>query len=185
MANVIYETTLKDGYKATAKVGRDVFEDIEYFVSERKIIKREKSTKEKIEDFLFDVTIPYYRARYIIKNIYWNIRYGFQRMFRGYDDIETFSISTSFIDRYYRILTMYKSGLYGCPLELSMEEWEDIINEMLYHLHYMDEDHIENELKNNVPKDWIPSYKVIGTIMNKHKDEFFKLFSKYFYNLWD
>ena len=68
---------------------------------------------------------------------------------------------------------------------MTNEEWEAIVDEMLYHLHYMDERNVEEELERDVPKDWSPSQRNIDEIMDKHKDEFFKLFSEYFYNLWD
>jgi hypothetical protein len=45
----------------------------------------------------------------------------------------------------------------------------------------MDEETVTEELEKNVPEDWHASYKTVGEIMDKHKDAFFELFSKYFY----
>jgi enoyl-[acyl-carrier-protein] reductase (NADH) len=67
----------------------------------------------------------------------------------------------------------------------SAEEWDNVIDEMLYHLHYMDEENVIKELEKDVPDEWNASHIVVHEIMNKHKEEFFILFSKYFYDLWD
>ena len=42
-----------------------------------------------------------------------------------------------------------------------------------------------DELEKNVPDDWVASYKTVNPILDKHKDAFFELFSKYFFDLWD
>lgn len=56
---------------------------------------------------------------------------------------------------------------------------------MIYHLHYMDEEHVIEELEKDVPDDWSVSQKIVCEVMDKHKDAFFELFSKYFFSLWD
>ena len=68
---------------------------------------------------------------------------------------------------------------------MTEEEWDDIIDEMIYHLHYMNEEVVVEELERDVPDDWSASYKTVNYILDKHKDAFFELFSKYFYHLWD
>jgi hypothetical protein len=68
---------------------------------------------------------------------------------------------------------------------MTVEEWDAVIDEMLYHLKYMDEETVTEELEKNVPEDWSASYRTVNPILEKHKDAFFKLFSKYFYDLWD
>ena len=68
---------------------------------------------------------------------------------------------------------------------MTEEEWNNIIDEMIFHLRYMDEEKVDEELCKDVPDNWIPCVPTIDMITEKHKDEFFKLFSKYFYNLWD
>ena len=47
----------------------------------------------------------------------------------------------------------------------------------------MNENNVIAELKNGMPDSFKPDYKTVGEIMDRHKDEFFKLFSKWFYNL--
>lgn len=172
-------------HKATVTVGKDTIE-AEYFTFNRSgwCTPKKMNFFEKILDV---ITTPYYRVKRWIKDTYWEIRYGFQRMFKGYDSVDTFETFAKFIDRYTKILTEYKNNHWGVPIEFenSGEEWDAVIDEMLYHLHYMDEETVTEELEKNVPEDWHASYKTVGEVMDKHKDAFFELFSKYFYDLWD
>lgn len=174
----------REFHTATAKVGKDVIENAEYFTFNRSDWwpSREMKWFEKVWDV---ITTPYYRAKWKIRDIYWEIRYGFQRMFKGYDSVDTFEIFSKFIERYTKILTEYRKTHVGYVATMTEEEWDAIIDEMLYHLYYMDEEHVTEELEKDVPKYWTASNKTTYDIMDKHKNEFFKLFSEYFYNLWD
>lgn len=131
------------------------------------------------------ITLPFYRLKRKIRDIYWEIRYGFQRMFKGYDYVDTFGLCDKFIDRYYKILTEYKKNMHGHPARFSEEEWNAIIDKMLLHLYYMDEDNVDEELCKDVPENWIPRWDTTYPIMEHHKNEFFRLFSEHFYDLWD
>lgn len=131
------------------------------------------------------ITIPFYRIKNIIRDVYWEIRYGFQRMFKGYDYVDTFETFAKFTERYYKILNDYKNHHNSHPFKLTEEEWNNIIDDMLRHLYYMDEENVEKELSKDVPENWTVSSKTTYEIMEKHKNEFFKLFSEYFFNIWD
>ena len=172
-------------YKATVTVGNDTIE-AEYFTFNRSDwwTPKKMNVFEKVWDV---ITIPYYKAKWWIKDTYWEIRYGFQRMFKGYDYVDTFETFAKFIERYTKILTEYRKHHCEIPMEFedSEEEWDKVIDEMLYHLHYMDEETVTNELERDVPDDWSASHKTVNYILDKHKDAFFELFSKYFYYLWD
>lgn len=174
------EVTYDNKYLTTrAKVGRDTIENAKYFygtITNRTVI--ELSLWDKI-------TIPFYRIKRKLKDIYWTIRYAFQRMYKGYDYVETFDVYFTFIERYEKILIEFKKHGNSFPCEKTEEEWNNIIDEMIYHLHYMNEDNVDKELKQYVPEGWLPCWETSGKIMSKHKEEFFKLFSEYFYNLWD
>ena len=139
----------------------------------------------KVSDSWLNITLPFYRLKRKIKDIYWEIRYGFQRMFKGYDYVDTFETYSKFIDRYTKILKDYKDNMHGHPGRFSEAEWNAIIDKILMHLYYMDEDNVDEELSKDVPESWIVTWDTSGPIMEKHKNEFFKLFSEYFYDLWD
>ena len=173
----------KNTYKATATVGKDTIE-AEYFTFERSDMFGINEPKWTLWD---RITTPFWKVKHWIRDTYWRIRYGFQRMFRGYDSVDTFETFAKFRERYIKILTDYRKKHYGVPMEFenSAEEWDKVIDEMLYHLHYMDEEIVTDELEKDVPNDWSASMKTVSEVMNKHKDAFFELFSKYFYDLWD
>lgn len=132
-----------------------------------------------------EITAYFHRLKHKVEDLYWKIRYGFERMFKGYDSVDTFDTFSKFIDRYQKILTEYKKTHWGYPGTMTEEEWENIIDEMLFHLYYMDEENIDKELDDGVPESWIPTLDTTNKIRESHKDKFFELFSKYFYSLWD
>lgn len=172
-------------YKAVATVGKDEVK-AEYFIYKRSDwwTPKKMNVFEKIWDA---ITTPYYRVKNWFRDTYWKIRYGFQRMFKGYDSVDTFETFHKFIERYTKILTEYRKKHCGIPMEFenSEEEWDKVIDEMIYHLHYMDEQTVTEELEKDVPDDWNVSSKSVYEVMEKHKDAFFELFSKYFFDLWD
>lgn len=171
----------RDTHKTTATVGRDTIE-AEYHTYERVDWFGINEPKWTLWD---KIASPFWKIKRWLKDTYWEIRYGFQRMFKGYDSVDTFETFAKFIERYTKILTEYKKTHVGYAGTMTNEEWEAIIDEMLYHLYYMDEEHVTEELEKDVPEDWGVSQRTIDEVMYKHKDEFFKLFSEYFYNLWD
>jgi hypothetical protein len=173
----------RETHIATAHVGKDIIE-AEYFVFDRSPLWKPKETRwfEKVLDV---ITTPYYRAKWKIRDMYWEVRYGFERMFKGYDSVDTFETFAKFIERYTKILTEYRKTHIGYVGTMTEEEWDGIIDEMLYHLKYMDEETVTEELEKDVPNNWNASAITVYEIMDKHKNEFFKLFCEYFYNLWD
>lgn len=174
-----------DKHTATACVGKDIIEDAEYILYKHTTFEKEKTFKDKLEDFWFVVTTPFVRTKHLVRRMYWKVRYGFQRMFKGYDIIDTFDIYYKFIDRYSKILTEFKNNHEGYPINLqSNDEWNNVLDEMVYHLRYMNEETVTKELEKDVPEDWTASYKTVHEIMDRHKDKFFKLFSEHFYSLW-
>lgn len=170
-------------HKAMATVGKDTIE-AEYFTFAHSNWwnPKKKNVFEKVWDA---ITTPYYRAKNWIRDTYWEIRYGFQRMFKGYDYVDTFEIFAKFIERYTKILTRYRKNHMGYVWGMTEEEWDAVIDEMLYHLKYMDEETVTEELEKDVPDNWSASHKTVNYILEKHKDAFFELFSKYFWDLWD
>lgn len=136
-------------------------------------------------NFWEKVEIFFRRAKHRMRDVYYKVYYGFERMFKDYDTTDIFSVHSKFVERYYKILTDYKNNLHGHPINLTQEEWDNIIDEMIRHLYYMDEENVDKELMMYMSEDCTPSCETIDEIMKKHKNEFFKLFSEYFYNLWD
>lgn len=94
----------------------------------------------------------------------------------GYDEYATWETFYWFIETMRSILTSYRKKHWGCPFGMDEEEWDDIIDRMIALLDDMDECN---------PKYYAEDYNKKYDEMHAAKDEFFKLFSEYFYNLWD
>ena len=140
------------------------------------------SKKETLWDI---ISIIPYRIKFIVRDIYWKIRYGFERMFNGYDSVDVFETFSKFTERYHKILVDYKEHHVGYLCQMTNEDWEKIIDRMINCLYLMDEENISKELNKEIPEEWELSNETINKIQEEHKDEFFKLFSEYFYDLWD
>lgn len=173
----------REMHTATATVGLDTIE-AEYFTFDYS--NPFESEKMNVFEKMWDkITRLYYKIKWKIRNAYWECRYGFERMFKGYDSMDTFEIFYKFIKKYKNVLAEFRNNHWGHPANLTEEEWNNILDSMLYHLYYMEEDNVIKELEKDVPDNWSVSLKTINEVMEKHKNGFFKLFSEYFYNLWD
>ena len=179
------KVSIDNKHTSTAQVGKDTIEDAVYYTFEFTPSDRVKTFKDRLEDLWDIITWPFGKIKWWLKDAYWEVRYGFQRMFKGYDAVDTFETFAKFTERYEKILKEYKSCHYGHPGDMTAEEWESIVDEMIYHLHYMDEENVESELSKGMPENWVSSSLTVYEIMERHKDEFFKLFAKHFYSLWD
>lgn len=144
----------------------------------------------------------YHRGRYWYKNIkeiplYFKLMHHLIKY--GYDEYAEWETFNWFINTMQMILPRYRDGSHwGVPIVLenynpydphldltdeeneelvkkNEEEWFRIIDRMLELLDLMDERNYSN----------CYNYEEQEESMNNAKNEFFELFSKYFYNLWD
>ena len=120
-----------------------------------------------------------YRGKYWYKNLkqiplYFKLMHHLIKY--GYDEYATWETFNWFIDTMKSILTSYRKNHCGYPMHLEEEEWDGIIDKMIALLDDMDECN---------PKYDEEEYNKRYEKMSVAKDEYFKLFSEYFYNLWD
>ena len=125
--------------------------------------------------------------------LYYPVKYGLQRMFRGYDDTEVFDFNLVFIKKFTKILTKIKddnififrnvdTGEY-----MSDEEQEKFLNHWIDLLKNSDEDELyEQEFPNKQSheedyRDFVYRSKVAA----KNRYEALELFAKYFDQLWE
>lgn len=142
-----------------------------------------------------------YKGKYWYKNIKYIPLY-FKLMHHliknGYDEYAEWETFNWFIDTMKPILTNYNANREGVPpvienyfellesdedvVEINEKAWNDIVNRMIELLDLMDESN---------PKYYTDDYcgaenwKKKDEEMYAAKDEFFELFSKYFYHFWD
>lgn len=102
-----------------------------------------------------------------------NFRWWLQRSKRGWTEYDAWNIDVWFMETMESMLTYYRRHHVGYPPDISEERWDEIIDRMIFLLKEMQKDDIcvdfEQDFKNKMT----------------NKDEFFELFSKYFYALWD
>lgn len=152
--------------------------------------------------------------KYKIKRLYHELRYAWQRVWKGYDDVDVFDCSFRFAARMIPILEDYKKNyksVWLVPYEseyyeqlgnydecysrriFNKEETDTIIDMIIWHLKMSDNDFAEKWIfGTNVYDDkWETGcrsgkdYKRINDVVKQNKDAFMKLFSLFYFDLWD
>ena len=100
----------------------------------------------------------------------------------GYDEYATWETFSWFTDTMRSVLTNYHKNHCGYPVEMSEAEWDKTIDRMIELLDLMDDG---NPKYDEEEYDGGSGLQRQHTEMEAAKDEFFALFSKYFYNMWD
>ena len=132
-----------------------------------------------------------YKGRYWYKNIkyiplYFKLMHHLVKY--GYDEYATWETFDWFISTMRSILTTYKNTHHGYPCTsedsdeqaASEKEFDNTLDKMISLLDDMDEGNPKYH-EDEYAKDMFKQDKE----MNAAKDEFFKLFAKHFYSLWD
>lgn len=117
-----------------------------------------------------------------LKILWYNFRSRIQRFKRGYSDEDVWNMDTWFIETITPMLHQLKTRGIGSPAYLTEDEWRDILSQMLNHLYFMNEDNVIKFLGYSTTT---KNHERINEILLDHKNKFFELFSKYFYDLWD
>lgn len=130
------------------------------------------------------------------RDIHYNIRNVISRVKHGHDSWAPWNISTWFITYMGKLLRHYRKHHVGVAIvidnypyygddndpevqrliKLNDDTWNEIIDKMIFYLDAMDENNYDASQGN---------YTEINKQMDEAKEEFFILFTKYFYHLWD
>ena len=149
--------------------------------------------------------------RQFFRKFRWELRYAWRRAWIGYDDVDFFECFEMFRIRMIRILDdfiKHGHGLLNLPQE--SEHYDELLEKfqkgnfdeentkliyqtMIFHLQMIDEDYVEKVLYgNNVYDDnyevgcrSIGDYKRISSVIRQNKNAFMKLFSLFYFDLWD
>ena len=163
-----------------------------------------------LKDFFVNSRKEKIRPRHFLKKLRWELKYAWHRVWFGYDDVDFFECFEMFRRRMIKILEdfiKHGNGLLNLPQEsehynelskkfpgyLDEENTKLIYQTMIFHLQMMDEDYVEKKLYGNniYDNDYeigcrsIEDYKKISSVMQQNKDAFMKLFSLFYYDLWD
>ena len=164
-----------------------------------------------LKDFFVSSRKEKIRLRHFFRELRWELRYALRRAWIGYDDVDMFECFEMFRRRMIRILEDFinhGNGLLNLPNQSEHYDellkrfpegyfdWENtklIYQTMIFHLHMMDEDYVEKKLygSNVYDEDYqigcrnIEDRKRISSVMQQNKSAFMKLFSLFYYDLWD
>lgn len=150
---------------------------------------------------------------YKIKHIFKELKWAFQRAWRGYDSRDIWGLNDRFIDRLIILLKDYKENchcLWWCPegydwskicekdkvtecYFFTSEQMEAIIDTLIFYLQMCDEDFVEKQLfGSNVFDDGyevgsrtLDDIRKIQKIRKQNQDAAIKLLGKLMDNLWD
>lgn len=123
-----------------------------------KLIKHKKSIY-RITSYRFPYCLKEY-WNYISKRMPFKFKYGF-------DYQDCWNIDSSFIDWIYPRLLYWRAKMNSYPNELTFEEWESIIDEMIQAI-----------------EDWKNDNYINGN-GDRFNEKFLNNFHKYFHHLWD
>ena len=164
-----------------------------------------------LKDFFISSRKEKYKLRRFFRELRWELRYAWRRAWFGYDDVDMFECFEMFRRRMIRIMEdfiRHGHGLLNLPQEsehynellkkfpercFDEENTKLIYQTMIFHLQMMDEDYVEKILYgNNVYDDdyevgcrSIEDHKRIYSVMRQNKNAFMKLFSLFYFDLWD
>lgn len=114
----------------------------------------------------------------------WDIQYAIERALYGYESIAVFDLDSTFTERYLEILKQFKEGC-SYPAEMTYEEWQANIDIMIGFLKIMQENDFAYAKKlSNDSYDW-EAMRQFKAKKEQAKNEFFELFSLFFFDLWD
>lgn len=125
-----------------------------------------------------------------IKELFWQIRYAWQRAWRGYDNADVFNLDVEFTKRMLPILKNFKQDNIGCWYDkinnrwMTLEETNSIVQKMIDLLEHCDENEwLDMNLNLIEDKDY-ELIKEIELKAYKNRKEFLKIFSEWFDCLW-
>lgn len=132
----------------------------------------------------------YYRIKNTISHAWYNFRRRYQRFKRGWAYSDVWDMDAWLMRTVKPMLIHLKNNGISYPMKFKhRSEWETVLEEMIDHLDFMDEDYVIqllgfgeiDDYKCMTREDWDRVY----TIMVENKNRFFELFSKYYFDLWD
>ena len=107
-----------------------------------------------------------------------------QRFIRGWADEDSWDIADWFIETLLSMLKKFKEDNNGHPFELTEEEWDNTIDDMIYYLEGMTEEGATRQLYGKEQQVTQETIRETYNYMSDSKYKFFELFVKYFYDLW-
>ena len=138
---------------------------------------RELTWREKL-------TIQFRRVGYSLQSLFLGFRWRCQRFMRGYAWPDAWEIDTWFMRTAKPLLQTLLEHHSSHPGDMTNEEWESVLQEMIRCLELMNYKNAEAHLGRSATGNK-PSYHAVVDCIMEHKHRFFVLFDDYFFALWD
>lgn len=129
--------------------------------------------------------------RFRIRDFYWQLRYAWQRAWRGYDSLDVFDIGGQFERRMPVLLRQFLQhniGLfYDVEVEkqLTKEETDEVVKQMIYYFENCDEDVVTKRLIGEWPPKWDRETMLKVDAEVRHcRSMAMQMFSKWVDQLW-
>lgn len=103
-----------------------------------------------------------------------------QKLLHGWSKEDCYNINEWFIKTLIPMLEYYRNYMsYPAVKVVSKEEWNFILDKMIYHLNMMNIDNILKEKNINNPT--AADFELAYSVKKRNTKEFFELFEKYFF----
>lgn len=133
------------------------------------------------------------KLRYRTRNLFWELRYAFQRAWRGYDFTDVFELGYNIASRMPVLLKEFKENNIALFTDqetgrtLSEEETNQVLDELIFYFENCDEDHVYKRLYGI--ESWEEDFNrkhldLVYKELNRCRTEAMRLFSKWIWQLW-
>lgn len=125
------------------------------------------------------------------RDAFYDVKYGVQRWRRGYSDVDLWNLCDWFYESMNKMLPALRKKHHGYPVGMTNEEYEGKLDSLIKLLPYLDwyngRDIVKAEfgIKDQLFLHSKEDAEAVDKRLEEKKNEFFKLFSELFYNLWD
>lgn len=121
----------------------------------------------------------------MINKYFFNLKMKLQRFKKGYCDEDVWNINAFIENKLLALFKEYKKReRFGHPCGTTPEEWEKVIDRIIFLLTEMDEDTCSIQVDIN-SKDFRNVFLKQSEYRNKCKDELYDLLKQWHWNLWD
>jgi hypothetical protein len=122
----------------------------------------------------------FYCIPYKIKDFRYEVKWAYQRVFRGFDDRAFWGLDSYLTEIILPVLKFLRKDGNGYPSKLTDEEWKDVLDKMIIGFQELhDEGYMEGEWETYT---WDKNRLIAH---QKKVNEGLKLFSRHFQNLWN
>lgn len=125
---------------------------------------------------------PFVKKYYILHPFQWighywrEIKFAWQRMMKGYSDRDTWDIDHWFLETMPNILEDFNKNRHGYPSDVSDEQWEKILNDMIKYFKNADEE--TTDFINKYSEQWDKMITTKWIKWEKTEDGLYKFFNE-------